>query len=331
MSASAGIDIAARTAVITIIRQDRVVETKTIDQTPKGRQKAVALLRKHSPAQVVMEATGIYYLDLALALADAGLPVSVINPKATHHFAKSMLEHNKTDQVDAKLLAQYGERMRPRLWVPPSTTQLGLKALGRHANRLVAARARAKNQLHAHTASDEQVQLVIEDLEEEIAAFDRRIERLRKAALEQIEADTDLHRAAKAILAAPGIAEVSLIAILAELTTLPTTMTSAQVSRHAGLDVRLTQSGTSLNKPGRLGKSGNAYLRSALFMPAMSAVRYDRYAKGFYDTLVGKGKKKMQAIAAVMRKYLTGIWACLRSGEAFDSSRLFSEKHLQKG
>lgn len=330
MSVSAGIDIAARTAVITIIREDRVVTTKTIDQTPKGRQQAIALLLKHAPDQVVMEATGIYYLDLALALAGAALPVSVINPKATHHFAKSMLEYNKTDQVDARLLAQYGERMRPRLWVPPSATQLGLKALGRHANRLVAARTRAKNQLHAHTASDEQVTLVIEDLEEEIAAFDRRIERLRKAALEQIEADTDLHHAAKAILAAPGIGEVSLIAILAELTTLPTTMSSAQVSRHAGLDVRLTQSGTSLNRPGRLGKSGNAYLRSGLFMPAMSAVRCDPYAKAFYETLIGKGKKKMQAIAAVMRKYLTGIWACLRSGETFDSSRLFSDKHLQK-
>ncbi|WP_175650103.1 IS110 family transposase [Pseudomonas sp. Marseille-P9899] len=330
MSRSAGIDVAARTAVLTILHEDRVETTKIIEQTAKGHQQAVALLSKCKPDRVVLEATGIYYLDLALALAEAGLPVSVINPKSSHHFAKGMLEHNKTDQVDARLLAQYGERMRPRLWTPPTATQLSLRTLGRHANRLVAARTRAKNQLHAYTASKEQVDLIVEDLKDEITAFDRRIERIRKAAIEQIESDQRLQHVAKAILAAPGIAEVSLISILAELTTLPDTLKSSQVSRHAGLDVRLTQSGTSVNKPGRLGKAGNTYLRSALFMPAMSAVRFDPYAKGFYDVLLGRGKKKMQAIAAVMRKYLTGIWACMRSGEPFDTAKLFSEKHLLK-
>ncbi|MBD8496672.1 transposase, partial [Pseudomonas syringae] len=116
----------------------------------------------------------------------------------------------------------------------------------------------------------------------------------------------------------------------AELTTLPDTLKSSQVSRHAGLDVRLTQSGTSIDKPGRLSKCGNAYLRSALFMPALSAIRCDRYVKAFYETLVGRGKRKMQAICAVMRKYLTGLWACMKSGEDFDTAKLFSEKHLLK-
>ncbi|WP_028940384.1 IS110 family transposase, partial [Pseudomonas umsongensis] len=116
----------------------------------------------------------------------------------------------------------------------------------------------------------------------------------------------------------------------AELTTLPVTLKSPQISRYAGLDVRLTQSGTSIDKPGRLSKGGNAYLRSAMFMPAMSAIRCDPYVKAFYDVLVGRGKRKMQAICAVMRKYLTGLWACIRAGEDFDTAKLFSEKHLLK-
>src|SRR5690554_7846253 len=85
----------------------------------------------------------------------------------------------------------------------------------------------------------------------------------------------------------------------------------------------------SVNRPARLSKAGNAYLRSALYMPAMCAVRHDPRAKAFYDALVSRGKKKMQAQCAVMRKYLTGMWACIKDETAFDSSQLFSEEHMK--
>ncbi|MOA67403.1 hypothetical protein D3C78_1945640 [compost metagenome] len=67
-----------------------------------------------------------------------------------------------------------------------------------------------------------------------------------------------------------------------------------------------------------------------MYMPALTAVRCDSYAKAFYESLVSRGKKKMQAIAAVMRKYLTGIWACMRGDEPFDTAKLFSAEHLRK-
>ena len=66
----------------------------------------------------------------------------------------------------------------------------------------------------------------------------------------------------------------------------------------------------------------------ALYMPAMSAVRHDVRAKAFYEALTGRGKKKIQAQCAVMRKYLVGIWACMQTQTTFDSTLLFSEKHL---
>ena len=64
-------------------------------------------------------------------------------------------------------------------------------------------------------------------------------------------------------------------------------------------------------------------------MPAMSAVQHDPRAKAFYDALVARGKKKIQALCAVMRKYLTGMWACIKNETAFDSSLLFSEEHIK--
>ena len=117
------------------------------------------------------------------------------------------------------------------------------------------------------------------------------------------------------------------IALLGELCVLPREMKAAQVSRHAGLDVQLAMSGSSLNRPARLSKAGNAYIRAAMYMPAMSAIRHDPRAKAFYEALVERGKKKIQALCAVMRKYLTGLWACLRYGTPFDSTKLFSDCH----
>lgn len=330
MSVHVGLDVGSRTTAMGWRDKGRAAGSWDIAQTPKGRKAAVKKLIALKPLSVVMEATGIYYLDLALELSTAGLPVSVINPKSSRNFARLMLQHSKTDAIDAQLLAEYGERMTPRLWTPPSPAQLELRAIGRHINRLTCHCTRAKNELHALQATETTSAMLIEDEEEAIAMFGRRIERFRRAGRDIIASCPILQEQFDHMVAAPGMGEVSTFAVLAELTTLPVTLKSPQVSRYAGLDVRLTQSGTSIDKPGRLSKGGNAYLRSAMFMPAMSAIRCDPYVKAFYDVLVGRGKRKMQAICAVMRKYLTGLWACIRAGEDFDTAKLFSEKHLLK-
>jgi transposase len=330
MNVYVGLDVGARSVAMAWRQKGRTAGTWNIEQTPKGHKLAVKKLLSLKPVCVVMEATGIYYLDLAIALSNAGLPVSVINPKSFHNFAKLTLTNSKTDGIDAQLLAEYAERMTPRLWVAPTAEHLALRAMGRHLNRLTGHRTQAKNELHALQATGTTIALLIEDEEEIIAFFDKRIERIRQAAREQITQCAQLNEQFNNMLAAPGVGEVSALAILAELVTLPTTLKSAQVSRHAGLDVRLTQSGSSVDKPGRMSKAGNGYLRAATFMPALSAIRCDRYVKAFYEGLVARGKKKMQAIGAVMRKYLTGLWACLRAGEKFDTAKLFSEKHFVK-
>lgn len=330
MSVHVGLDVGSRTTAMGWRDKGRAAGSWEISQTPKGRKAAVKKLLALKPLSVVMEATGIYYLDLAMELSAAGLPVSVINPKSSRNFARLMLQHSKTDAIDAQLLAEYGERMTPRRWTPPTPVQLELRAIGRHINRLTGHCTRAKNELHALQATETTSALLIEDEEEAIAAFGKRIERFRKAGRELISNCSNLDAQFNHMKAAPGMGDVSTFAVLAELSMLPVTLKSSQVSRHAGLDVRLTQSGTSIDKPGRLSKCGNAYLRCALFMPAMSAVRCDRNVKAFYEVLVGRGKRKMQAICAVMRKYLTGLWACMRSGEDFDTAKLFSAKHLLK-
>lgn len=329
MSSFVGIDIAAKTVAVVVRRDGRNQPVESFEQTAQEHEQLAKKLLHLKPQCVVMEATGIYYLDLAVALHHAGLPVAVINPKSFHHFAKLKLATSKTDPLDAALLAEYAQRMTPERWSPPNETRLAIRDMGRQINRLVHARTQAKNRLHALQATRSTPQILVEDEQEGIAMLDRRIERLRQAAVSLIKTNEQLSQELAWVSAAVGVGEASALSLLAELGLLPAHLKAAQVSRYAGLDVRVSQSGSSVDRPGRLSKAGNAYLRSALFMPAMSAVRHDKYAKAFFDALVARGKKRIQAICAVMRKYLTGLWACLKTKTHFDSSKLFNLTHLK--
>jgi len=331
MQCVVGIDVAARSFDLTVRKDGKNQKRETFAQTPQGHRRAVKRLRSLQPTRVVMEATGVYYLDLAMALHEAALPVCVINPRSFRHFADIKLSGSKTDAIDSALLAEYAERMEPTRWSPPPRLHLELRDLGRQINRLIHARTQAKNRLHALGAKKDTPRVVIEDEQEGVAHLDRRIERLRQAAREVISQSDTLAEPFDCLMAANGVGESSAVAILAELSVLPGTLKASQVVRHAGLDVRLTQSGSSVNRPGRLSKAGNTYLRAALFMPAMAAIRHEPRARAFFEALVARGKKKIQAVCAVMRKYLTGIWACVKSRTRFDASLLFSEKHAPTG
>lgn len=328
MTVHVGLDVGARTVVMAWREGARVRGTGEFAQTPQGHKELTAKLKRLRPNTVVLEATGVYFVDVALALVHAGLPVSVINPRSFHHFAQLKLTQSKTDPSDAALLAEYGERMRPPLWTAPAAERVALRDIGRQINRLGAVRTQAKNRLHALAAKAQTPALLLEDEREGIAALDRRIERLTHAAKELLAQVPELNAQAARLCSAKGIGETSAIALLAELCVLPKQLKAPQVSRYAGLDVRLCQSGSSVNKPGRLSKAGNAYLRSALYMPALVAVRHDPHVRAFYEALQRRGKKKLQALCAVMRKYLTGLWACLQHNQDFDPSKLFSDIHF---
>lgn len=324
MPVVAGIDVSAGDLTVAVVGQAVRAELVTYEQTPEGHCKLAADLCVLEVDRVVLEATGIYHLDVALVLHEAGLSLSVINPRAAHHFAKVLLETSKTDRIDAVILAEYGRRMEPRPWRPPELGWLAVRDLGRRINQLTASKAAAKNRRHALTSKSMTDPILLEDAEQEITALEARIERLGEAARARIRDDASLKVLYDLLLGAPGIGEASALSLLGELCLLDRQFSAAQISRYAGLDVRLGQSGSSVHRKGRLSKAGNAYLRAALHMPSLSLVRHDRIARAHYEKLIARGKKNMQALCAVQRKFLTGLWACIKSETPFDSSKLFA-------
>ena len=320
----AGIDVGAA-ELSQVIRKNAVsMKAQKFANTPADRQRLVKRLSKLPDVIVCMEATGVYHIDLALALADAGVRLMVLNPKASHNFAKVLLRNSKTDAVDADTLAQYAERMPYQPWVRPTKEALALRALSRRINALTKDKAATKNQLHALAFSPETPKAVLRDLKLSIAQLEKRIVSLSEEAKVFILAHPALARPFTLLLTVKGIGDISAIALLGELMLLPSGLTHKQWVKCAGLDPRHFKSGSSVDKHARISKAGNRYIRQALYMPALSAKAHDPYVKGFFEHLVASGKTPLQGVCAVMRKLLHAIHGMFAHNLPFDNSRFYA-------
>ena len=274
--------------------------------------------------RVIMEATGIYFLDLALLAHELGAEVVVINPKLAHNFAKALGQRSKTDRLDARMLLELLRRMPLQRWEPPRAECLQLRQIGRHLVQLTEECTATKNRLHALQSTEATPRFLRDDLRGSIRTIERRIERIRRHALQLIEHSASLNEAFRALNTMIGIADTSAISVLGELCVLPASLSARACTSQAGLDVRLHQSGTSVHKPGRISKHGNKYLRRALYMPALSAGVHDPHAAAFKQRLIAKGKKPLQANTAIMRKMLTAAWTIVKTPQNYDGAKLYA-------
>jgi transposase len=325
VKAKVGVDVSAKT--LTAIRRRNGEENeREFANDSVGHRELLKWAGKTS--RVCIEATGVYHLQLALMLHSAGVGVMVVNPRVAKDFARALATRSKTDKVDARVLLEYVERMEFVAWQAPSAAVLELRELGRRMSELIKAGVDEKNRSHAKSVGAIS-KLVMADVKAHIAQIEKRITQLEMAALRVVQDDAKLSEQFNMLRRIHGVGRRSAIHLLSELAVLDPTMTIKQIVAYAGLDPRSYESGTSVEKPARISKVGNARLRAILYMNALSAVRHDRGARSFFARLVGRGKKKMQALVAVMRKLLHGIWISLQRGVAYDSAILFAASLAQ--
>jgi transposase len=319
-----GIDVSATQLVVAVLG-DACTQQRNFENRAAGHRALVAWLQRQAgTTQVCLEATGIYSLDLALALHAADrIAVSVLNPKIVCRFAET-LRRSKTDTADAQVLAEYARRMPFLAWCPPTATALRLRAITRHLAALVKQHTAVSNQLHAAQASVLMPACVRQDLRRSLRSLERSRQRMRREGMELVQHDSELARRFTLLQTVPGIGEASALYLLAELLLLPAGLSVRQWVAHSGLDPKHHQSGSSVQKASRISRNGNHHLRQALYMPALVAVRHDPYLRAFYDALQQRHKRKMQALVAVSRKILHAIYGMFRSDCAYDGSRLFS-------
>ena len=146
---------------------------------------------------------------------------------------------------------------------------------------------------------------------------------LETLALRLIERAPELAEAYALLTSVKGIARRSAIQLMAELLCLPESLTVREWVAYAGLDVREYESGSSVRRPRRISKVGNAHLRRVLYMPAHVAIQHDPNVRAFYRNLLADGKTSMFALVAVMRKLLHAIYGMLKHRTPFDGTKFY--------
>lgn len=282
------------------------------------------LTRGGQRVSVVLEATGLYALDLALLLsAQEQVQLMVANPRAVRHFAQAMMQRSKNDRLDAVVLLEFAARMPFTPWVRPKPNTLALWAIARRLEALTASCTAEKNRVHAAGLSRAIPAAVRQDIAQSVRFQQRAMKKLRRLALQLIAADAELQQRYLLLRSIPGMGEISALQTLAELLLLPEDRDVRQWVAYAGLDPREYSSGTSVRKYTRISKVGNAHLRHALYMPALVASRFEPHLRGFYEHLLARGKSKRQALVAVARKLLHAIYGMFRSQRPYDGAHVY--------
>lgn len=318
-----GIDVAAATFTVSVRKARGEIFNKEYDNDPAGRAAFISrLVKAGQPVRACLEWTGNYGLDLAVALTrEEGIEVMMINPRAAKSFHGATMRRAKTDKVDAESLREYIERMDFVPWVPPSLVLLELRALTRRIEDITATRTREKNRLHAAESTESTPAIIIENIKQTITELDGHIEVLKDAALQIVLKNQEYAQKLEAMCTIKGVAKRTAVVLLSELLLLPPDMNGSEVVAYAGLDPNTKQSGTSVHGAGSISKRGNGHARAALYMPALSAIRFQPSIRELYERLIQRGKRAKVALVACMRRLLVVLWSIARTGEAFDDDK----------
>ena len=272
--------------------------------TAEGRVALTRLLAGQHPERIVLEATGGYERAAVAACLEAGLPVIVINPRQARDFAKATGQLAKTDAIDAAVLAQFAEAVKPEVRPLPDAKALELQELVARQRQLVKLRTAESNR--REKAASPRVRGSIDGV---LAVLDAQLKDIDAQMDELIQATPAWQAKADLLKSVPGIGDRTARMLVANLPELGCA-SRQQIAKLVGVAPINRDSGKMRGRRTTFG--GRAEVRAMLFMPTLSALRSNARLRVFYERLVAEGKPKMVAVVACMRKLLTMLNAILR-------------------
>lgn len=309
-----GIDVAKAKLDCALRLPDGKLRSKVVENNSRGFKVLAEWLDKHSATtvHVCMEATGVYWEAVAEYLATQGMTVSVVNPAQIKAFGASQMVRTKTDKVDARLIAGFCFERRPDPWQVPTPSEQALRAMVLRLEALQAMRTQESNRLEV--ARD----AVKDGIAKHIEWLDEQIKTLAKMIRDHIDGDKTMKDKQAILESIPGVGERTIAILLAFYSNLDRFSNARQAVAFAGLDPRQHESGSSVKGKPRLSKIGHAFLRKALYMPAMVTLYRTKWGKLFRDRLAAAGKPPKLIIGAMMRKLVHVAYGVLKSGKSFD-------------
>jgi transposase len=311
-----GIDVSKAKLDVALRLTNGKVRSKVILNNPKGFADLAAWLAKFETTglHACMEATGTYWEEIAQFLADAGFKVSVVNPSRIKAFGLSRQVRTKTDAVDARLIADFCSSQNPDPWTAPPPVIRELRALVARREALIGMRTQEQNRLLVARPN------VVESIQSHIQLLDGMIADIESDIRDRTEQDPDLKGKRDLLDSIPGLGKATIPVLLAFLAGPNLFRTSRQAAAFAGLDPRQHLSGSSVQKKTRFSKVGHAFLRKALYMPAMVTLSKTKWGAAFRDRLAASGKVPMVILGAMMRKLIHVAFGVLKSGQVFNEN-----------
>lgn len=315
-----GIDVSKTKLDCAWLREEDKLKFKAFANTGAGWQELVGWSLKNTGLEIgrlhfVMEATGVYHEQLAAALYDAGAKVSVVNPAQVKFYAQGMGVRTKNDKKDSAVLARYGLKEKPRLWQPEPPEIRTLKALLARFDAIEKDLQRERNRMEKAASSQSPAE-VTGSLSHMIGALESEQQRLEKLIDEHIRAHGNLKRNRMLLESIPGVGKVTAIRMLMVIGSRPFESAS-QCSAYLGLIPVEHESGSSVKGRPRLSKAGNPNIRAKLYMAAVVATRYNPDVRAQYVRLTGRGKSKMSALGAAMRKLVQICFGVLKHQQPY--------------
>ena len=288
--------------------------TETIANTDQAiTRDLIAKIKAPVNTLIVMEGTGGYESSLVDLLHQSNLTLAVVNPRRVRDFAKGIGWDAKTDPIDAKLIAYYGEVVKPRFHVAKTDQEKNLEALVTRRRQLLGLINQENNRLHQ--TRDQKIQQLIretlETLKKQIEEIDQRISRT-------IAVDEKNARKIEILQSAKGVGAVTVSTLVAELPELGE-LNRGQIAKLVGVAPLNDDSGQQTRKRKTIGGRGS--VRRVLYMATLVATRFNPRIKKFYIRLLAKGKPKKLALVAAMRKLLTILNTLIKKDELWSEPK----------
>ena len=264
---------------------------------------------------VVMEGTCVYHEQAALALADAGITVSIVNPAQVKDFGRGLAIRTKTDGVDSFVLARYGALLKPAAWTPPAPEARILQALLMRRDAVAQDLQRERNRREKADVTDTPVQIQ-KSISDSIAFLSRQLAQLQQDIDQHIDLHPGLKEDLSLLQSIPAVGPQvgsNMLAIMHS----HNFGSAEQVAAYLGLVPVERQSGSSVLGRARLSKAGPARMRAVLYMAAIVAKRCNPHVKAIYERLLARGKSKMSALGAAMRKLVHLCFGVLKTREPY--------------
>ena len=313
----AGIDIAKASFTLALPQPQAGYQDHLLPNNPAGFAQLMTLLPPHT--HLVMEASGPYYLPLAVFLHQHHYPLSVVNPLVVRRFSQMRLRRTKTDKADARLLSEFGTNQTPALWQAPSTLMSQLAQLQTLLEQYIKQRTALTNQKESfdhsgvsNPALHHSLTRSLDHLNEQIKALEKTLDELVNTHYAQLYTN---------LRSIPGIGPKTAQCLVVLTRGFTRFETAKALVRFVGLAPRVFESGSSVKGKGHICKLGCSRIRQLLYMASMQAKKANPACQALYDRLVAGGKPKLVALIAVAHKLVRQCFAVASQGVKFNQNK----------